>query len=140
MHPVLYAELRPDAEGAAVRLLADEGEPHRPQLARDALEPLGGSGEVGAAQVARAGSRAVGGVRDADPFLEEGELLGGLVEAGRQLRRMEKPPEVVARVGEVRAGGGGHATRVDADEDDAEIRREHVRHVAPSHVSPGHVL
>ena len=74
--PLLEAELRPHAERAAVRLLADEGEPRRPQLARDPLETLGGAGEVGAAQVARAGRRAVGGVRDADSLLEQGELLG----------------------------------------------------------------
>ena len=97
-------------------------------------------GEVGAAQIARAGSRAVRGVGDADSLVEQGELLGRLVEAGRQPRRVEEPPEVVARVGEVRAGGGGHAPRVDAHEDDAEIRSEHIRHVARSRVFPGHVL
>ena len=47
----------------------------RAELAGDPLEALGGAGEVGAPQVARAGSRAVRGVRDADPLLEQGELL-----------------------------------------------------------------
>ena len=65
---------------------------------------------------------------------------GGVVEAGRQLRRVEEPPEVVARVREVCARCGGHATRVDADEDDPEIRSEDVRHVARSRVPSGHVL
>src|SRR5262249_11310371 len=87
-------------------------------------------GEVGAPQVARAGSRTVGGVRDPDPFPEQGELFGRLVEARGQTSRVEEAPEVVARIREVRAGGGGHAPRVDADEDDAEIASEDVGHVA----------
>ena len=101
----------------------------RPQLARDVLEPVGGAGEVAAPQVARAGCRAVGGIRDADSLLEQGELLGRLVQAGGQTRGVQQAPEVVARVREVRARGGGHAARVDADEDDAEIRSEHIGHV-----------
>ena len=74
------------------------------------------------------------------PSLEQGELLGRLVETGGQPRRVEQPPEVVARIREMRARGGGHATRVDADEDDAEVRREHIGHVARRRVRFGHVL
>jgi len=40
---------------------------------------------------------------------------------------MEQPPEVVARVREVRLRSRGDAARVDAAEDDLEARRENVR-------------
>ena len=73
--PLLHAELGPLAERAAVRLLADEREPPRLELARDPLEPLGRAGEVAAAQVARAGRRSVRRVRDADALAQELELL-----------------------------------------------------------------
>ena len=97
----------PLAERAAICLLADEAEPAGLQLTRDLLEPLGRAGEVAAPQVARAGRRAVRGVRDADPFLQQLELLRRLVEPRREARRMEQPPEVVARVREVRCRLGG---------------------------------
>jgi hypothetical protein len=68
------------AERAAVRLLADESEPLRLQVAGDSLEALRGAREVAAPQVAGAGRRAVRGVRDADPLFEQRELLLRLVE------------------------------------------------------------
>ena len=74
---LLQPELGPLAERAAVGLLADEPDRARLELARDPLEPLGRAGEVAPAEVARAGRRAVGGVRDADPVVEQLELLGG---------------------------------------------------------------
>jgi len=40
---------------------------------------------------------------------------------------MEQPPEVVARVREVRLRSRGDTARVDAAEDDLEARRENVR-------------
>ena len=86
--------------------------------------------EVGAAQVARARRRAVRGVRDADPELEQLELLVRLVEPRREAGVVEQPPEVVARIREVRAGRRRDAARVDAAEDDVEARREDVRDVA----------
>ena len=125
--PLLHAEPGPLAERAAICLLADEAEPAGLELARDLLEPLGRAGEVAAPQVARAGRRAVRGVRDADPFLQQLELLRRLVEPRREARRMEQPPEVVARVREVRLRRRGDAARVDAAEDDLEARREDVR-------------
>ena len=124
---LLQAELRALAERAAVGLLADEAEPAGLKRMRDLLEPLRRAGEVAAPQVARAGRRAVRGVRDADPFLQQVELLRRLVEPRREARRMEQPPEVVARVREVRCRLGGYAARVDAAEDDLEARRENVR-------------
>ena len=96
-------------------------------------------GEVAAPQVTRAGCRPVGSVRHADSLLEQGELLLGRVETGRQLSRVEQAPEVVARVREVCARFGRHATRVDADEDDPEIRSEDVGHLAGRRVPSGHV-
>jgi hypothetical protein len=47
----LQAELGPDAECAAIRLLADERQPPWVEVGGDSLEPVGGAGEVGAAQV-----------------------------------------------------------------------------------------
>src|SRR5262245_15797158 len=52
---------------------------------------------------------------------------------------MQQAPEVVARIGEVRASRGGHAARIDADEDDAEPRSENIRYIAGRRVRFGHV-
>ncbi len=78
---LLRPELRPLAERAAVGLLADEADRARLELERDPLQPLGRAGEVALAQVAGAGRRAVGGVGDADPELEQLELLARVVAA-----------------------------------------------------------
>src|SRR5581483_10976476 len=67
--PLLQAERRTLVEEAAVGLLADEGDPLRPELVGEPLDP--GAVEVAAAQVARAGRRPVGGVRDADALLQQ---------------------------------------------------------------------
>ena len=77
----LQAVLGPLAERPAIRLLADERDHARPQLARERLEPLRAAREVAGAEIARAGRRAVGGVRDADPERQQVELLRR-VEAG----------------------------------------------------------
>ena len=50
-----------------------------------------------------------------------------LVEPRREARRVEQPPEVVARVREVRVRRGGDAAGVDPDEDDPQARAEDVR-------------
>ena len=123
----LGAERRPLAERAAVRLLADERDARRPQLARDALEPRpDASAKSAGAQVARAGRRPQGGVGDADPEPEELALLGRRELARRQPRRVEQPPEVVARVREVRGRGRRGAARVDPHEHEPQVRREDV--------------
>src|SRR5581483_318329 len=88
--------------------------------------------EEAAAQVARAGRRPVGGVRDADALLQQLELLARLVEARREPRGLQQAPEVVARVREVRRGGGRDASGVDAAEDDPEPWAEHVGDGAPA--------
>jgi hypothetical protein len=125
---LLHAELGALAERAAVGLFADERDPARV----DALETVDRSREVGAAQVAGPCGRALRGVRQADPLLQQLELLGRLVEPGGETGRVQQPPEIVARVGEVRMRGRGHAPRVDAAEDDPEIRAENVRYGAGS--------
>jgi hypothetical protein len=128
------ALLRPEigalAEGAAVGLLADEADRPRPQLERDPLEPLGRAREVAAAQVAGARRRPVRRVRDADPELEQLELLARVEEPRREAGRVEEAPEVVARVGEVGVRGGGDTARVDPAEDGGEARRQDVWDVA----------
>src|SRR5262249_11799311 len=63
---ILDAELGALAERAAVRLLADERDRARAELDGQPLEALGRAAEVGGAQVARAGRRPEGGVRQAD--------------------------------------------------------------------------
>ena len=125
--PDLRAELGPVAERAAVGLLADERDCARPQLARHLLEA--GRVEVAAPQVARAGRRPVRGVRDADAELEQGELLLRVVEPRREAAVVQKPPEVVARIREMRGGRGRDAARVDAAEDAAQVGGEDVRDV-----------
>ena len=121
------AEVRALAERAPVCLLADEADPAGSQVVREALEPLGRTREVSAAEIARARSRPEGGVRDPDALPEDVVLLVRLVEARREAGRVEEPPEVVARIREVGSRRGRDATRVDAAEDDAQPGRENVR-------------
>ena len=73
----LRTELGPLAKRAAEGLFPDECDRSRPKLERDPLESLAGAVEVAPAKVARALRRPVGRVRDADPELEELELLAG---------------------------------------------------------------
>jgi len=113
----LAAEPRPLAERAAVRLFADEGEPARAEVARKLLEPLGRAGEIVAAKIARAGRRSVGRVRQSDSRREKLVLLVRLVQPRREVGCMEQPPEVVARVGEMRSSGGRDPAGVDPAED-----------------------
>ena len=61
------------------------------------------------------------------PSASSVELLGGLEQARREAGGVEQPPEVVARVGEVRCAASEKPARVDAAEDDGEPGREHVR-------------
>src|SRR5204863_3708317 len=123
-------ELRPLAERAAVRLLADEREPSRLELPRDPLEAFRRAREVGAAQIARPRSRPVRRVRHADALPQELELLRRLVEPRGEPRRVQQPPEVVARVREVRMGRSRHTARIDPAENDPKTRCENVRDVA----------
>ena len=100
----------------------------RPYKVRPAPnEPLGRSREVGAAEVAGARCRPEGGVRQADPVSRRLELLARLEQARRQAGRVEQPPEVVARVREVRTRRCGYAARVDAAEDHPDPGRKDVR-------------
>ena len=126
----MRAELGALAERAAVGLLADEADRPRLQLERDPLQPLGRAREVGAPEVAGAGGRPVRGVGDAEPELQQLELLARLVEARREARGVQEPPEVVARIREVGVRGGGDAAGVDAAEDRRQPGREDVRDVA----------
>src|SRR5262249_14430187 len=82
--------------------------------------------------------RAVGGIRQAVTELEQAELLGGQIEARREAGVVQQPPEVVARVGEVRGGRRGHAPRVDPAEDAVEVGREDVGDVAGARGECGH--
>ena len=122
--PHLRPELGALAEGAAVGLLADERDRARPKLLGDLREPR--PVEVAAPKVARAGRRAVGGVRDAVAERQQIELLGRVVEPRREPAVVEQAPEVVARVREVRVRGVGEAPGVDPAEDAPEAGREDV--------------
>ncbi len=126
---LLRAQLGTLAERAAVGLLADEADRARTQLAGDRLEPLSCACEVGAAQVTRARGRTVGCVGDAEPELEQLELLARLEEARREARCVKQSPEVVARVCEVRSGRGGDTPGIDPAEDRLQPRPEDVRNV-----------
>ena len=118
--------MRALAEYASVGLLSDERDCSRPQIRRDAREPLGGACEVAATEVARTGRRAVGGVRDAEAEARKLVLLARVEQAGGEPGVMQEAPEVVARVREVRADCGREASGVDAAEDDVEARSEYV--------------
>src|SRR5262249_43814880 len=77
-------------------------------------------------QVARAGRRAVGRVRQPVAELRERELLLRVVQAQREARLVQEPPEVVARIREVGCCRGGHAAGVDPAEDTGQTGRENV--------------
>jgi hypothetical protein len=116
----------PFAEDALVGGLADERENTRPQLRRDCLEPLACACEVRSSQVAGAGRRPLRSVRQPDPEREQLVLVPRVEEARREARRVQQSPEVVPRIGEVRARLGAHAPGVDAAEHDAQASREDV--------------
>jgi hypothetical protein len=134
---LLRAELRTFAEDSAKRLLPDERDRTRLELARHPLQsrPV----EVCAAEVAGARRRPCRGVRQTDPLLQNLELLARLVEPRGQAGRREQPPEVVARVGEVRPGGRGHVAGVDPAEDDPQPGSEDVGDGATCSVPPSGV-
>ena len=113
----LQAKLGPLAERAFVRRLADERDGARPKVAGEEGEPLGGAGEVAAAEVSGPPRRPLSRVREAEPEIEERELLGGLKEPRGEACFFEQAPEVVPRIGEVRAGGGGAPAGVDPTEE-----------------------
>ena len=63
------------------------------------------------------------------PSSSSSELLGGLEQPRREAGGVQQPPEVVARIREVRVRGGGDAAGVDPAEDRRQPRREDVRDV-----------
>src|SRR5215210_5782513 len=101
---LLRAELGALAERAAVRLLADERDPLRPQLGSDPAQPLRRTREIGATQITRSAGRAQRRVRHAETVGRQLLLLLRREQPRREPRVIEQPPEVVARVGEMRAG------------------------------------
>ena len=56
------------------------------------------------------------------PSCEQVELLGRLVQPRGETRRVQQPPEVVARVREVRVRFRRDAAGIDPAEDDPKIR------------------
>ena len=120
----LRAEVGAIAEAAAVRLLPDERDHARMEILCELPEPR--SVEIAAAEIPRPGCHPVGGVRDAEAKSQEVELLGRLVEARCEACVVQKPPEVVARIGEMRVRRGGKASRIDAAEDAAQVGGEDV--------------
>ena len=125
----LRAELRALAEGAAIGLLPHEPDRARAQLERDPLQALGGTGEIGPAEVAGAGSRPRGRVRDPEAEREQFGLLARLEATRCEPGRVEQPPEVVARVREVRVRLGGEPARVDPAEDRRQPAGENIGNV-----------
>src|SRR4029453_10597594 len=123
---LLDAEVSALPERAAVCLLADERNPRGLELAGEPLEPLRAAGEVPAAKVRRARRRPVRGVRHADAVVERLPLLLRHEQPSREPRRMEEPPEVVARIREVRRRRGRHAAGVDPAEEHAQVACEDV--------------
>src|SRR5207244_10203472 len=71
-------------------------------------------------------------IRDADALPQQLELLRRVVEPRREVRRVEQPPEVVARIRKVRLRARRDTAGIDAAEDDVEARRQNVRDVARS--------
>src|SRR5205814_9519526 len=86
--------------------------------------------EVRAAEVARAGRCPRGGVRQPDALAENLELLARLVQLRGDPGVREQPPEVVARIGEVRRGRRRDKARVDPAEQDPQPGPEDIRDCA----------
>ena len=139
----LPAERRPRAsEGDAVGADADDGDGARPVAADLALEPRPAGADFVGGELVRGRGRAGDEVGDADAA---GEQLGTL--ARMQLDRREagggeRRPEAVAGAGEVPARRRRVEARVDAAEEDVEIRSDDVTQRAARQepaVSPGSV-
>ena len=126
---LLCPELGTLAEDAAIGLLADEADRAGVQLPDDRLEPPDGAGEVSPAEVTRAGRRPMGGVGDAEPQLEQLELLARREKTRGEAGSVQKTPEVVAGIREVGSCGGGGAAGIDPAEDCLEAGRKDVRDV-----------
>ena len=122
--PLLETVLGTLAEGAAVRLLADEPDRQRMQLEAQPFQPIGRPGEVPRAQVARARRRPQRRVRQADPVAQDLELLRGIDQTRREPRLVEQPPEIVPRVGEMRLGRRRDTAGIDSAERDVQLRGE----------------
>src|SRR5205085_5976482 len=73
-------------------------------------------------EIAGSARRPIGGFRQPDPELQDLELLLRIEQSGCVAGFVQEPPEVVARVGEVRAGSGRDEAGIDAAEDDAKAR------------------
>ena len=126
---------RPSAERASVGLLADERDCSRPEARREAAQALDAAGEVRTAEIRRPTCRPERGVRQPEPVADQGLLLLGRHETRGEVGGVEQPPEVVARVREVRPASVGVETRVDPAEDHVEAGREHVRNSAIAHLA-----
>ena len=94
--------------------------------------------EVALAKVGRAAGRSECGVRDPDAVAEQIELRGRLDHVRREPGREEQPPEVVARIGEVRRLRVRVEARVDPAEHDLEPRRENIGHGAGRRTKRAH--
>ena len=70
--------------------------------------------------------RAVDEVGDAEAGLEHGVAVPGRQESIGEARGVERRPEAVARPGEMAPGGARVAARVDAAEEDAQVRGDEV--------------
>ena len=127
--PFLRAEHRPLRERTPVGLLADEPDRPRAKLGGELREPCGGAREVGTTEIARARSRPGSRVRHPPAVRQELVLLGRLEQPGREAGHVQEPPEVVARIGEVGARGGGNPTGVDPAEDPGQPGCEDVGNV-----------
>ncbi len=130
--PLLQPEGRTLAERPAVGLLADEGDHARFEFQREPLETFGRALEIGAAEVAGPFRRPVGRVGETDSEVQHFELLVRPHEPRREPCFVKQPPEVVARVGEMRGRRGRDEARIDPAEDDAQPRPEDVRYFASS--------
>jgi len=115
--------LRARAEGALVGGLPDERDDTRFELPRDRLDALAGAFVVRRPQVAGAAGRPASRVREPDPEVQESELLVRLEEPRRESGRIQQPPEVVTRIGEVRGRRVRPPARIDPAEDDRQIWR-----------------
>jgi hypothetical protein len=81
--------------------------------------------------VGRRRTRAGDEVRNPQPEARQLDVLRGVEAALGEVGAVKRPPEPVARPGEVMADGRRIQTRIDADEDDPEPPPEHVRNRPP---------
>jgi hypothetical protein len=114
------------SESGPVRPDPEEGDEPWPDRCEPLLELARPTPDLVRAQLVRPRRRSGDEVRHAEFPIEQRGVLEGRQEAVGESGRVQRLPEPVARPSEVMPDGARPEPRVDAHEDDVEVRPEHV--------------